>query len=138
MGYRTLMERIDLEFYVDTYGNIIKYQPYFEPVEVVLSDGNSFTKYDENDNPFKHPSLHSEILCQYIGDEKFYVEKVDNTDVLEIDMGWIAVGKCCYVNPISYKKPTQSQINTMLDLGYAKIKEDFFYGTDKSYWEFRK
>lgn len=137
--YKTLDERIDNEFYVDTNGKIIKYKPYYEPVDVTLSDGCKFTEKDDREKPFVHTSLHTEILRQYIGNEEYYLGKREyNTDYLERELGWIAIGKVCYFNPFAYKKPTTEQINTLFDLGYPYMNETFFTNTGAPFWEFKR
>ena len=80
---------VDKQFWIDTYGKIYKYT---------------------GDLSVYIVSFHSEIANELFPDVPNpgrYIEK----------LGWILVGSTVYSSPIITKKPTQSQINVLDQLG---------------------
>lgn len=61
----------------------------------------------------EYASLHSEIATQ------LYPESNRPTDIL-MNLGWVMVGSTVYSHPIIHKKPSQSQINKLDELGLYK------------------
>jgi hypothetical protein len=62
-------------------------------------------------------SMHSEIASV------LYPESNCPTDILS-DLGWVTVGSVAYMSPVIHKKPSQAQINILIELGlyeYLKI-----------------
>lgn len=85
-------ERIDQEYWIDRQGKIHKY----------TGDLNADII-----------SMHSEIA------HRFYPESNRPKDIL-MNLGWVMIGSVVYTIPIIHKKPTQSQLNTLNDLGLYK------------------
>jgi hypothetical protein len=80
--------RIDNEYLIDRRGRIIKY----------TGDANSTW------------SIHEAIALQlfpHLKDAYSHVAK----------LGWIIIGSDIYQGPVAYNEPSQSQINTLFDLG---------------------
>jgi hypothetical protein len=87
-------ERLEKEFWIDRFGKVYKFKG-------ELKDHIT--------------SFHAEIaydLFPGLRDSKTYL----------MDLGWVMVGSVVYNCPIIHKKPTQSQINTLFDLGlYSRL-----------------
>lgn len=115
IDYKTMAERVDAEFWIAPNGKTHKYKP----------------TEDETD-PFSVNSLHESIarsLFPSIPRPGDYMGKI----------GWIAFGVLGDLAPTCYKEPTQSQINTLFDLGYTHTKaQGFVHGSWQDVYVFRK
>lgn len=127
--YETLTERINAEFFVDRRGRCVKYQPHYE-----YDEAGTVLWLDREDKPYYLTSLHAEIGRQVLGDELHGSYTLQNE-------GWVVVGECGYSFPFCKRKPTQSQIDTMFDLGYPICREEAWMNSDNttiSVWEFHE
>ena len=95
---RVHKERIENEYWIDTYGKIRKWKG-------TLSDAANYY------------SLHYAIA------KKLY-PKIENPDDYLHSMNWIAIGAAAYGVRIK-GEPTQAQINTLCDLGYRGIRDSY-------------
>jgi hypothetical protein len=91
-----LHQRVDSEFYIDPDGRIIK---------STLEEAKDWI------------SLHLGIA------ERLYPD-VEHADDYLFEMGWISIGSAAYGIRIK-SEPTQSQIDTLYELGYRRIRDSF-------------
>lgn len=118
-------ERRITEYWIDRYGREIRYQP-IDPY---------YDRYDETTGEYTHIervcSYHDEIIRQVFGEDTTLTRE----DVMK-QHGWIQMGSTCYHFPLTRRKPTQSQLDKLFDLGYIRCEEEFFYGSTERFWHF--
>lgn len=105
--YEKLSERIENEFLVDRYGKIHKVTAYLSEHE----------KYE--DEPHKICSFHARIA------QCLFPNSINASETIR-KLGWIIIGQLGNKLPYCEKYPTQSQLNTMFDLGYKLIHSDSY------------
>lgn len=106
------MKRLDEQFYIDKQGEIIKYK---------INNIDDIVGYYS-----VHEALAKQILetLYYTNDYKPFKSAKDCVMAL----GFIIIGAACgNRSPFSIKEPTQSQLNTMFDLGYSLTEKTFSY-----------
>lgn len=109
--------RIDSEFWVDPTGRVVRLRVSDDPDWAVISSIVSM-----------HGSIAEQQFSDCIGSPEDYARK----------LGWISVQLDNeYRAPHCYKEPTQSQINTMLDFGYA-LNDGTGFSMLGPVWSFHK
>lgn len=109
--------RIDSEFWVDPTGRVVRLRVSDDPDWAVISSIVSM-----------HGSIAEQQFSDCIGSPEDYARK----------LGWISVQLDNeYRAPHCYKEPTQSQINTMFDFGYA-LNDGTGFSMLGPVWSFHK
>lgn len=103
--YEKLSERIENEFLVDRCGKIHRVTPYLSEHE------------KDEDKPHEVCSFHARIA------QCLFPDSINASETIR-KLGWIIIGQLGNKLPHCEKHPTQSQLNTMFDLGYKLMDSD--------------
>ena len=103
----TLENRINNQYFIDPYGEVIKYKPTEEKIE-------------NKDICSIHCNLAKQILIEMSGNSNY--SPFSSEKSLLLRMGYVIVGSLGNELPFCTREPTQAQIDKLFELGYIFSK----------------